>query len=101
VTGTAAGAETVALTLGQMPPHIHGIAATTAPATSSLPSGGTGFLAAANANGTPYNLYGANANAVPIQALGSTGAGSGHANMQPYLVIDFAIALTGTYPPRP
>jgi len=34
------------------------------------------------------------------QSLGTVGGNTPHANMQPYRVINFAIALTGIFPSR-
>ena len=34
------------------------------------------------------------------QAIGASGQGQPHDNMQPYLVLLFCIALQGVYPPR-
>lgn len=34
-------------------------------------------------------------------AIGTSGAGAPHNNMQPYLAVNFCIALSGIYPPRP
>ena len=32
--------------------------------------------------------------------IANTGASQGHQNMQPYLAVEFCIALTGTFPSR-
>jgi microcystin-dependent protein len=34
------------------------------------------------------------------QALGVSGGGAPHNNMQPYLPVNFIIAMQGIYPPR-
>jgi microcystin-dependent protein len=33
-------------------------------------------------------------------AIGATGAGQSHENMQPYLAVNYIIALAGVFPPR-
>jgi microcystin-dependent protein len=35
------------------------------------------------------------------QAIGPNGSGQPHNNMQPYLTLNFCIALQGIYPARP
>jgi len=52
---------------------------------------------------TGGNLYAAAANLVPMafQALPPAGGGLPHNNMQPYLTLNFCIALQGIFPQRP
>jgi microcystin-dependent protein len=97
-TGTATGTEAVTLTTSQMPPHNHLVAVSTGTATSLSPDGM--LLAQTQGGGTSFNLYGPVKDVVIQGNISSTGGGA-HNNMQPYLATNFAIAITGYYPPRP
>ncbi len=91
--GAKGGAETVALGVTQMPPHVHGL---------------TGATDGANAGQDPTNAYPAPVNGgygplnpiVPLSAesVAPAGAGAAHLNMMPYLTLNFAIALQGIFP---
>lgn len=111
VQGEVGGAETVTLSTTQVPAHSHPFNASTTPAT--LPTTGitqNHLLATSNiynpANpgppsaGTP--LYGAPGTLTPLsnEACGSSGGNQPHENMQPSLVLNYIIALTGVYPSR-
>lgn len=101
--GTKGGAETVALTVSSMPSHTHAMNASDIPAAFPLPGTVNRLAKPGNwGNGSPIQLYGANANPVALAAdsIGVDGGGVGHNNMQPYLVMNFCIALTGYYPAR-
>lgn len=101
--GAAGGAETVALaTTAQLPAHTHLLAANTAAGSSNVPQGNL-LAAVQDSSGTKFGY--AVAKAIPAATLApgsisSTGGSSGHNNMQPTLVINYCIALTGYYPPR-
>ncbi|MGN6518457.1 MAG: phage tail protein [Dokdonella sp.] len=93
--GELGGAESHTLTVSEMPAHQHALAATSAP-----PSGGpSNALLATPTTAKPYRV-----SASQMTSLGtSTGVGGGsqpHPNMQPYLTVNFAIALQGVYPSR-
>ncbi len=97
--GEKTGAETVTLSEAQMPQHNHGFVAD---GSSGGPLGG-----GANAS-TPVNKYlGASVkyqnntgSPVNMAALSSSGGSQAHNNMQPYLAMNFIIALVGLYPSR-
>ncbi|MEG3163324.1 tail fiber protein [Sphingomonas sp. PB2P19] len=96
--GVVGGVETVALTPDQNGPHTHGFAATQEDGTSPYIEGNM-LLAQATGGVT---IYGAAANLIPLGGGGSSiaGASAPHANMQPYAVINFNIAMYGIYPSR-
>lgn len=96
--GAIGGVETVSLMPDQNGPHTHGFTATQEEATSAYLDGNQ-LLAQATAGAT---IYGAPTNLVPLGGGPSSSAGVGapHANMQPFSVINFNIALTGYYPSR-
>ena len=99
--GQQSGTTTVTLNQNNLPQHNH-VINTQAAAVSSqglhAPTN-TAFLG----NSNPDRLY--NQTATPTlsmapQAIGSSGQGQAHDNMQPYLVLLFCIALQGVFPPR-
>jgi len=95
--GQSAGVENVVLTEQQMPAHNHFVIATNQSATIKAP-GGNYF-----ANNPSEFIYGdPSGPKVPLAGttVGPSGGGQGHANMQPFRTISFAIALTGVFPPH-
>ncbi len=88
------GVEEVALTADQIPVHSHVAQATSAPAAQSSPAN---LLLA---RGTGTDLYGADAPYVNMspQAISPVGGSQPHTNLQPYLCVNFIIALFGIFP---
>jgi microcystin-dependent protein len=94
--GERGGVETVTLTEAQMPNHNHSWRAAEDPADLQAPAPNrTMTRSSVNAWTAPNNL-------VPLaeQALQDAGGSQAHNNMQPYLVMNFIIALQGLYPSR-
>ncbi|WP_266158282.1 phage tail protein [Dyella silvatica] len=97
VQGQRGGTETVSLTQSTMPQHTHLVMANTQAATVKNPANAT------YASTPSETLYGASSNnIVPINPaqIFPVGGNLPHDNMQPYLVINFNIALTGIFPSR-
>lgn len=97
VLGQASGEESVTLTANQMPPHAHmfqapvgGDSATEDPTNAYLANSG-------NSQYTTEPTAGAFAGGGMTSTAGSGGA---HDNLQPYLCVNFIIALQGTFPSR-
>lgn len=91
--GEAGGVESATLTSDQLPPHTHTLVARGAPGGSATPQASTPARAL-------VSLYGAlpsDAN-MSASAIGTAGGGQPHDNMQPYLCVNFIIALQGIYP---
>ena len=88
--GSTGGQETVKLAVGQLPSHSHPVHANSGAATTKEPAGavpakGGAYAATKNANmGAPM--------------LGKTGGGQAHENRQPYLTLNYVIALAGIFP---
>lgn len=93
--GNSGGAETVALTVNEMPAHSHAMACTSQTASQATPE--SGVLADVGTT----NLYAQN-NALMLNmaAVTSAGSGGGHNNMQPSIAMQYIICTAGTYPPR-
>lgn len=91
--GQAAGTETVTLNVNEIPAHTHTIAATDADAASNKPEGNV--LASGGSYAPTPNINMA-ASMVPP----SGGGNQPHPNIQPYLALNFCIALEGIFPSR-
>ena len=103
--GETGGAETVTLLQSEIPFHTHALRAVAAPATYNRPTD-TRVLAA-SVGGTAYAPPQSGAgSAAPSQGLADpnmlahAGSSIPHNNMQPYLALNYAIALQGVFPPR-
>jgi len=96
--GETGGSDTVTLLESEMAAHNHSQKANTTTATKSLP---TNNSFAKGASMTPY-LAPAGAALVNMsdQAITPAGGNQPHNNLQPYLTLNFCIALQGVYPPR-
>jgi microcystin-dependent protein len=94
--GQRGGVEMVTLSEAQMPNHTHTLSADTALANNRNPQGNALARAAGGL------AYGPSGSMVPLaeQALPNTGGSQAHNNMQPYLTMNFIIALQGLYPSR-
>lgn len=98
--GEMAGTETVTLIQSQMPAHNHMLNVSGSPADADSPSGNV-LAVSALADGASVNTYGQTINATANpQSIGVSGGTQPHPNMQPYLVMNYCIALQGIYPPR-
>ena len=82
------------MTSAEMPAHNHAVNATTAPGTVNIPTGN--FLA--NSNVSPYRTD-SNTTFNPL-IVSNTGGSQPHENRQPFLVLNFIIALQGIFPSR-
>jgi microcystin-dependent protein len=91
--GVGGGETMVALSRPQNAEHGHALTASTATANQANPL--DNVLAAAP-------IYAAGQSVTLAQnAVGPVGIGLPHNNMQPYLAVNFIIALQGVYPPKP
>jgi microcystin-dependent protein len=96
--GEAAGSDTVTLLESEMPAHSHSQVAN--PNTAERPSP-TGNLPARTVGASLYQST-TNQGLVGMapEALAPAGGDQPHNNLQPYLTMNFIIALQGVYPPR-
>jgi microcystin-dependent protein len=94
--GEEIGTESVTLLSTEMPQHSHVPQAQSGPGTSTTPQ--SNVWAASSSRDAQY---GDTLNTpMSATALPAAGGGQPHSNMQPYLVINFIIALQGIFPPR-
>jgi len=92
--GEKGGEQAHTLTLSEMPMHIHVSNAATANGTAIIPT--SNYLA-----GSPNQLYqppDANLQALNAGTITSVGGSQAHLNMQPFLTLNFCIALQGIFP---
>lgn len=95
--GELGGSEQVTLTTQQIPIHTHPFAASTDPATDSSPAGAVagGDVAVDLYSNIPAPLL-----PMSNQMIGPVGGSQPHENVQPFLCVNFIIALTGVFPSR-
>ncbi|HXU03433.1 MAG TPA: tail fiber protein [Polyangia bacterium] len=95
--GEIGGSETVTLLQSETPLHAHTLRADTVDvADTNVPSANASF--AQSSGGTLYQSA-SNTQLAP-QAINPAGGSLPHNNMQPYLTLNFNIALQGVFPPR-
>jgi microcystin-dependent protein len=103
--GQTGGGETISISSANYPAHSHPLFAAASAATGNAPNGlfeaqgqtggrgGTVNLAAYSGSGTATTLAAPALTAAP-------GGGQPHNNLQPYLALNFCIALQGIFPAR-
>lgn len=94
--GQNGGAETVTVSVAQMPGHSHTFVASLNPGTQAGPGGNL------LAQSTVAKMYIQDVADTPLAANAITGTGGNqpHNNFQPYLCINFIISLFGVFPPQ-
>jgi microcystin-dependent protein len=117
ILGQVGGTENVTLTTNALAPHTHqatptglsaNVPAVTTIGTTNQASPSVALAAPVDAARNPINIY---SGGTPTQSLapgtvtgsisvGSAGGGQPHANIQPYLALNYIIALQGVYPSR-
>ncbi|ODS63692.1 MULTISPECIES: tail fiber protein [unclassified Arenimonas] len=103
--GEAFGVNTVTLTSNQIPAHSHGMvlySQNDASKRSHSPAANSSLSVASNTSVTNFIPSGpVNTQFAPNMLSPSQGGGQPHQNQQPYLGINFCIALQGIYPSFP
>jgi microcystin-dependent protein len=100
--GEMSGVESITLLTSEMPVHTHGVGrALAADGNVITPVNAVWAQSAAGRGNAALYLDGAPTGQVNIQSLNVTGGGLPHNNMQPYLTLNFCIALQGIFPQRP
>jgi microcystin-dependent protein len=104
IIGEMTGSESVGLTLAEMAGHSHSLNASTTRGTANTAAGNVLATPEAGAARDPDlgRIYNPGASNTILQAnsVALAGGGNPHNNLQPFLVLRYCIALTGTFPPR-
>src|SRR3954462_15131627 len=104
--GQEGGESFVTLLQTEMPVHSHTFSASTSPGTKITSAGNELGVGQGGTKQSSYNanLYSTNpaaaTTALSPLALSLAGSSLPHNNMQPYLTLNFCIALQGVFPPR-
>jgi microcystin-dependent protein len=93
IIGENGGAESVTLTVNQIPAHTHAAAASSGAGSSHDPTGNIW----ANWTGSQYSDQGINGS-MSSAAMTSAGGSQPHDNMPPFLGLNFIISLFGIFP---
>jgi microcystin-dependent protein len=93
--GETGGTPTTTLLSTNLPMHTHSLNCSTGAATSTSPSGN--YIAATEENPSYSPSPGGNMNA---QSIGVAGGSQPFSIMQPYLAMNYSIALQGIFPSR-
>jgi microcystin-dependent protein len=88
--GATGGQETVELKTGELPRHTHAVHASSAAATTKSPDTAYPARGGAYAGQKDVRMKGA--------MIGRTGGGEAHENRQPYVGLNYIIALQGIFP---
>ena len=98
--GEKGGEQNHTLTMSELPTHVHDFSSNTcvqsASANATVAPPTNNYWA--NHGKTTYSTGGVNTAAMSPQAVGNFGGSQPHTNMQPYLVLNFCIALQGIFP---
>ncbi|MGH7045921.1 MAG: phage tail protein [Stellaceae bacterium] len=103
--GEIGGQETASIVASSYPNHTHALLAAASTASGNAPAGlieAEGQIPA-RGGGVSLALYsatGAATTLAPAALTPATGAGQPHPNLQPYLAVNFCIALQGVFPAR-
>lgn len=97
--GEIGGAQTVTLITSEIPAHSHTLNSVGVVSTTAAPSNQTAL--ARSVNGSAYKAAGGALQTMAPEALPPAGGSLPHNNLQPYLTLNYIIALQGVFPPRP
>jgi len=97
--GESGGEDTVTLLPSEIPAHTHVVNCFSGVGDQYGPYGPPGFIWATDAGGNNEYDAGGTANLAP-GAVQNGGGGQPHNNLQPYLTLNFCIALQGVFPTR-
>ena len=90
--GERGGEQNHTLSVAEMPTHMHPLVASSANASQAAP--GAAIQAAANNAYTPPSAL----TAITPGTVTTVGGSQAHLNMQPFLTLNFSIALQGIFP---
>ena len=92
--GEKGGEQAHTLSISELPQHVHSLAATSSTGTQPVPVSALSGVAAEQ----PYLPPDNNLTALNPATISTVGGSQAHLNMQPFLVLNFCIALQGIFP---
>jgi microcystin-dependent protein len=94
--GQAGGEQAHTLSIAELPMHVHVVSASTTQGDNNIPAGNV------LANSAPNNTWGGpqNLGAMNPATVSNVGGSQAHENKQPFLTLNFCIALQGIFPSR-
>jgi microcystin-dependent protein len=97
--GEMSGTESITLLVSEIPLHTHSLRASIEPGDNRVPQPNVSLATSTGA----FAYVGGNpqVDLMAFQGLPPAGGGLPHNNMQPYLTLNFCIALQGIFPQRP
>ncbi len=99
--GESGGVTEVTLDAAEMPGHGHTVGGVAATGTTTDPVRGVWAQAQVGRRPLPtYTAPGGSTQDMAPQAISTVGSSGPHPNLQPYLTMNFVIALQGVYPSR-
>jgi microcystin-dependent protein len=98
--GQLGGEQNHTLAISEIPAHNHIVTAISTANTGTNVVNPNGQFLATSTPATLYNSSGANLTTLAANTVSNTGGSQGHQNMQPYLTLNFCIAIAGYFPSR-
>lgn len=98
--GEKTGVETVTLSEAQIPSHSHVVRAVSTGADTAEPTNTTALARSSFGDSLYQTNTSANLVDMSSVSLATTGGGQAHNNLQPFLTLNYIIALQGLYPSR-
>jgi microcystin-dependent protein len=95
--GEITGVESITLLVSEIPVHTHAVRTSTEPGDNSVPGPNLALTVSTGA----FVYHTAQDTTMAPQAISIAGGSLPHNNMQPYLALNYCIALQGIFPQRP
>lgn len=92
--GQTGGEQSHTVTTAELPTHTHALQATSSNGSAIIPTGNL----LAGGTPQPYHAQDGNVTAMNPASVSNVGGSQPHLNMQPFLALNFSIALQGIFP---